>query len=610
MPKFSIKAASLQKKYKVYFIILWVALLLISLAIPLVAGSYYLRLVSLIFIYIILAIGYNISAGFSGITSFAFAAHFGVGAYVSAVAITAYNLPFFVGLILGALAAAVVGLLVSLPASKVKHHYLALISIGLLEMAHRVFNEWTWFTGGSQGLFVSSWTIFGFSLDTLQKYYFILLLVVICIVIQRNIVKSRWGRDLIAMTDNEIAAAGVGINLSKYRIIGYFFSSLLAGLAGGVYASYSGYLSPDTFSFQFTVFILLMVVLGGQGTLSGPIIGAIIATLIPELFNAAPDLKQIVYGALLVVIPQVLPAGIAGTIKKHFREIDDNQYIMEKRDKKAFEIKQNVNSVGTNSDSDDILVIKDLTKKFGGHTAVENLSMTIKRGTVHSLIGPNGAGKTTTLNMITGVDKPSAGMVIFKDKDITGKSIVDLVRQGVSRTFQHVRLFNNLSVVENVAMGGRLFYSYSLTDTMLRTRKMRNEERKSFYEAMDYLDLIDLGHQANNEPESLSAGQQKLLELARALSMKPELLVLDEPCAGLSDTETMEFSKLLNKVREAGVTVLMIEHHMDLVMEISDYITVLDYGKKIAEGDPASVNSNPVVRNAYLGEGAEIYVTS
>ena len=178
---------------------------------------------------------------------------------------------------------------------------------------------------------------------------------------------------------------------------------------------------------------------------SGPIIGAIIATLIPELFNAAPDLKLIVYGALLVIIPQVLPAGIAGTIKKHFREIDDNQYIMEKRDEKAFDIKQKVVRNDNDFDNDDILIIKNLTKKFGGHTAVEDLNMTIKRGTVHSLIGPNGAGKTTTLNVITGVDKPSAGTIIFKGKDITGKSIIELVRQGISRTFQHVRLFNNLS---------------------------------------------------------------------------------------------------------------------------------------------------------------------
>lgn len=584
--------------------ILWMALLLFSLSIPLFAGNYYLRLISVIFIYIILAIGYNISAGFSGITSFAFAAHYGVGAYVSAVVISSYNMPFFVGLIAGAIAAGIVGFVVSLPASKVKHHYLALISIGLLEMVHRILNEWTSVTGGSQGVFIPPWKIFGFTLDNFHKYYLILLIMILCVIVQRNIVKSRWGRDLIAMTDNEIAAAGVGINFSKYRIIGYFFSSVLAGLAGSIYASFNGYISPDTFNFPFTVFILLMVVLGGQGTLSGPIVGAVIATLIPELFNASPDLKQIVYGALLVLLPQVLPAGIVGTMKKKFREIDDNEYIMEKRNEESVDIRQKLIKEKDDSSNDDLLIIQGLTKKFGGHTAVDNLNMTIKKGTVHSLIGPNGAGKTTTLNMITGVEKLTEGTIIFKGQDITSKGIVELVNKGISRTFQHVRLFNNLSVVENVAIGGRLFYSYSLIDTMFRTRKMKNEERQSFFEAIDYLNLISLKKQANNDPESLSAGQQKLLELARALSMKPELLVLDEPCAGLSETEIIEFSELIKKVRHAGITILMIEHHMDLVMEISDYITVLDYGKKIAEGDPTSVNSNPIVRNAYLGEGA------
>lgn len=584
--------------------ILWMALLLFSLSIPLFAGNYYLRLISVIFIYIILAIGYNISAGFSGITSFAFAAHYGVGAYVSAIAISSYNMPFFVGLIAGAIAAGIVGFVVSLPASKVKHHYLALISIGLLEMVHRILNEWTSVTGGSQGVFIPPWKIFGFTLDNFHKYYLILLIMILCVIVQRNIVKSRWGRDLIAMTDNEIAAAGVGINFSKYRIIGYFFSSVLAGLAGSIYASFNGYISPDTFSFPFTVFILLMVVLGGQGTLTGPIVGAVIATLIPELFNASPDLKQIVYGALLVLLPQVLPAGIVGTMKKKFREIDDNEYIIEKRNEESVDIRQKLIKEKDDLSNDDLLIIQGLTKKFGGHTAVDNLNMTIKKGTVHSLIGPNGAGKTTTLNMITGVEKLTEGTIIFKGQDITSKGIVELVNKGISRTFQHVRLFNNLSVVENVAIGGRLFYSYSLIDTMFRTRKMKNEERQSFFEAIDYLNLISLKKQANNDPESLSAGQQKLLELARALSMKPELLVLDEPCAGLSETEIIEFSELIKKVRHAGITILMIEHHMDLVMEISDYITVLDYGKKIAEGDPQSVNSNPIVRNAYLGEGA------
>ncbi|WP_040207430.1 branched-chain amino acid ABC transporter ATP-binding protein/permease [Neobacillus jeddahensis] len=602
MPNSLLKANSKQKKYSRIFTMFCTVSLLVSFVLPLFAGDYYMRIISLIFIYMILAIGYNISAGFSGITSFAFAAHYGVGAYVSAVAITRYNMPFLIGLLAGALASGLVGLVVSLPASKVKHHYLALISIGLLEIVQQILNEWQWFTGGAGGMYIPSWNIFNIMLNNFQKYYFILIIMLFCVALQRNLRKSRWGRDLIAIKNNEIAAAGVGINFSKYRIAGYFLSSMLAGLAGSVYASFSGYLSPDTFNFEFTVFILLMAVLGGEGTLSGPIIGAVIATFVPMLFNATPDLKQIVFGALLVVLPQVMPAGISGTIKKYFKEIDHNKYIVDQTEQNEFDIQSNF--MKDHSEMEDILVVKGLTKRFGGVTAVDGLDMTIKRGTVHSLIGPNGAGKSTTVNMITGIDKPSEGSIIFNGKEITGNKIFNLTRKGLSRTYQHVRLFTNLSVVENVAIGGRLFYTYSIFDSIFRTRKMKKEERKSFHEAMEYLKIINLYDKANYDPESLSAGQQKLLELARALYMKPDLLVLDEPCAGLSETETLEFSKIIHKIRNAGISILLIEHHMDLVMEISDYITVIDYGKKIAEGDPASVTTNPVVKTAYLGEGA------
>lgn len=602
MPNSLLKANSKQKKYSRIFTMFCTVSLLVSFVLPLFAGDYYMRIISLIFIYMILAIGYNISAGFSGITSFAFAAHYGVGAYVSAVAITRYNMPFLIGLLAGALASGLVGLVVSLPASKVKHHYLALISIGLLEIVQQILNEWQWFTGGAGGMYIPSWNIFNIMLNNFQKYYFILIIMLFCVALQRNLRKSRWGRDLIAIKNNEIAAAGVGINFSKYRIAGYFLSSMLAGLAGSVYASFSGYLSPDTFNFEFTVFILLMAVLGGEGTLSGPIIGAVIATFVPMLFNATPDLKQIVFGALLVVLPQVMPAGISGTIKKYFKEIDNNKYIVDQTEQNEFDIESNV--MKNHSEMEDILVVKGLTKRFGGVTAVDGLDMTIKRGTVHSLIGPNGAGKSTTVNMITGIDKPSEGSITFNGKEITGDKIFNLTRKGLSRTYQHVRLFKNLSVVENVAIGGRLFYTYSIVDSIFRTRKMKKEERKSFHEAMEYLKIINLYDKANYDPESLSAGQQKLLELARALYMKPDLLVLDEPCAGLSETETLEFSKIIHKIRNAGISILLIEHHMDLVMEISDYITVIDYGKKIAEGDPASVTINPVVKTAYLGEGA------
>lgn len=601
MLEFFKRTNTTQKKYSYIFTLLWTTLLMISIAVPLFAGNYYIRFLTLIFIYIILAIGYNISAGYCGITSFAFAAHYGIGAYVSALAITRYNMPFFVGLIFGAVASGVVGLVISLPASKVKHHYLALISIGVLEIVQLLLSEMQWLTGGAQGLTLPSWKILGLNLNNMHKYYFILIIVVLCVVFQRNLVKSRWGRDLIAINNNEIAASGVGINCNKYRVIGYFVSSMMAGVAGSIYASFSGYISPDTFSFSFTVFVLLMVNLGGQATLSGPVIGAIIAATLPEIFNASPDLKQFVYGGLLIIIPQVMPAGIVGTVKKYFKEIDDNRYITEKPIENESDNAHN--AIRINSIDDEILVTRGLTKKFGGLTAVDSLDITTKRGMVHSIIGPNGAGKTTTVNMISGIDKPSEGTIYFKGKDITGIKMYNLVQQGLARSYQHVRLFGKLSVVENVAIGARLFYSYSVIDAIFRTRKMRREELKSFHEAMEFLKLINLEGKANDDPESLSAGQQKLLELARALCMKPELLVLDEPCAGLSETETEEFSMLIDKIRNTGISILMIEHHMSLVMKVSDYITVLDYGKKIAEGDPVSVNTNPLVRTAYLGEG-------
>jgi len=598
--EFSTRINLTQKKYSLIFTALWAMLILVSITFPVFVGNYYLRFISLIFIYIILAIGFNISSGYCGMTTFASASLYGIGAYTSAVAITRYHLPFFVGMLGGTLAAGIVSLLVSIPAAKVKRHYLTLVSIGLLEIVQRILIEWQSVTGGSVGYYLPAWKITGITLNTTQKYYFILIIMILCVTFQRNLVKSRWGRDFIAIKNNEIAASGVGINCSRYKIIGYFLSSMLAGLAGSLYASYSGYLSPDTFGFSFTVFVILMVIIGGQGTLSGPIIGAIIATFIPELFNATPDLKQIVYGLLLIVLPQIMPGGIAGTIKKRFREIDDNKYILEASDETEFDFDSY--RIKKSSDAENIMVVKGLTKKFGGLTAVNNLDMIIKRGTVHSLIGPNGAGKSTTVNMITGIDIPTEGSVVFNGKEVTGKPIHNLVKQGISRSYQHVRLFGNLSVLENIAMGYRLFYNHSMVDSIFRTKKMNREERKSFHEAMQYLKFIGLDGKENCDPESLSAGQQKLLELARSLCMKPELLVLDEPCAGLTESETKEFANLIKKIRNAGISILLIEHHMSLVMEISDYITVLDYGKKIAEGNPISVNKNPIVRSAYLGE--------
>jgi ABC-type branched-subunit amino acid transport system ATPase component len=399
--------------------------------------------------------------------------------------------------------------------------------------------------------------------------------------------------------NDEIAASGVGINNRKFKVIALLVSSMMIGVAGSLYASYSEFISPDTFGFYLTILVLLMVVIGGTGTLTGPAIGVVVVMVIPEFFNASPDLKQIVFGGLLIILTQIMPGGIAGRVKKRFRAVDDNTHIENLGDRPPISFEKfRVDAAGT----ENILEVSNLTRRFGGLTAVGNLDLTVKKGTVHSLIGPNGAGKTTTVNMITGIDKPTEGSVMFNGENITGMEPFLSVKRGIARTYQHVRLFKDMRVIDNVAMGGRIYYTYSMAGAIFHSIKKRREEKEAYLEAYDCLKLIGLGDKSNFDPGSLSAGQQKLLEIARALCEKPKLMVLDEPCAGLNETEVSELSEIIKKIRNVGITVLMIEHHMSIVMGISDYITVIDYGKKIAEGTPAEVCVDPAVRKAYLGE--------
>lgn len=598
MQKFSIENKDLQKKYSSILYLLWAAALAFCIVAPMVVGKYYVSFISLIFIYVILAASYNISHGFCGICSFASAALYGVGAYVSAICITTFHLPFVVGVVAGTLAAGILSLVVSMSAYKASGTYLTLISIGLLEIVQEIFNSWTSVTGGAAGFFVDKWIIFGIDISRNGKYYIILAIAVLCIALQKNLKESAWGRDFLAFKDNEIAAAGVGINFRKSRIIGFFISSALAGIAGALYASFNNYISPDTYNFNLTMMILLMAICGGIGTISGPIVGATIITIIPELFNNYPDAKQLIYGAMLIVMVQVMPKGIVGIIKEKFIEVENNIYI--KKHKKNESADLSVYAPEGES-KEDILVVEGLTRQYGGLTAVGDLNFTVKSGTVHSLIGPNGAGKTTTVNMITGIEKPTRGQVFFNGEDVTGQPMYTIVSKGITRTYQHVRLFNSMHVIDNVVIGTRANYGYGLLAAFTHTRTMKKKEEEAYLLAQDCLDIIGLGDKSNYFPSNMSAGQQKLLEIARALILKPRLLVLDEPCAGLTESEAEQFADLILRIKETGISVLLIEHHMNLVMKISDHITVIDHGLKIAEGTPEAVSANPVVRAAYLG---------
>lgn len=594
---FSQKEKALQKKYKkIGYLLLAITLTLCVLA-PVFIGKYYTGFITLAFIYAIITIGFNISSGFCGVTTFSTGALYAVGAYVSGILISSYHFPFIIAALIGTLLSGALGLVISLSAYKVSGTYLTLVSYGLLEVVNRIIIQWYDVTGGSSGLHIAKWTLFGREISRIGKYYIVLGVLILVFIIQDNIKHSQWGRDFLCLKSDAISAETLGINVPKTRTIGFLVSSLIIGFAGALFASYASFIAPESFGFNTSIMVLLMLVTGGSGTVFGPIVGAVIITFLPQLLNNYSDLKQLFYGAMLIIIVQLMPKGIVGLLKKKFKENDD-YYPNNSGDNEA-------NIIDKSSDknvNEDLLVVENITKRFGGLTAVNNLSFTVKKGEIHALIGPNGAGKTTVINMLTGIDRKYEGKVLFFDKEITRANSHSIARCGIARTFQHVRLSNELTVLENVAVAARLTDDYPLFDAIFNTKKKKIIDKKNYEKAYNILTIVGLDRKINEFPDNLSSGQQKLLELCRAMACNPQLMVLDEPCAGLTETETEQFAELITKIKRTGVSMLLVEHHMSLIMNVSDYITVIDHGTKISEGIPEKIISDPIVKRSYLGE--------
>ena len=589
-----------QKKYSTILYIGWAVFCVFALTAPLYSGRYYTNFIMLVFIYCILSVGFNVASGFCGLTTFATGAVYAAGAYTAAILYTNVGVPFLISALIGAAAAAVMSLIVTLSAYKVAGLYLSLLSFGLVEVTSQILQQLE-ITGGAAGFRMEKWIMFGVEVSMTAKYYIVFAILVIAFLLQKHLRGSLWGRDFIAMKDDEVAASGVGINFRIYRVIGFAISSAIVGLGGALYAAYASYISPESFNFGLSIMVLLMVITGGSGTITGPVVGAIIITVVPEFFNTNPEFKNIFYGVMLIVITQLMPSGIVGLVKKKFKEIDYNRYIrVVKVDPEQVDYSKYV--AHRANAAEDVLVVKNLTRQFGGLTAVKDLNMTVKRGTIHALIGPNGAGKTTAVNNITGFDTPTSGEVWFNGEEVTHMPNYERVKKGMSRTYQHVRMFRTLSVIDNVASGARLDKHYGLLDSIFQTRKKHRLDRETYVEALECLELLGIAGKANDKPDDMSSGQQKLMEIGRALIAKPDLLLLDEPCAGLTESETAQFAEMMKRIRSTGISILLIEHHMNLVMDVSDWITVIDHGQKIAEGKPQDVANDAIVRTAYLGE--------
>ena len=621
-------------------------------------NPYYVHLMVVIGIYAILLLGLDIVVGYVGEVSLGHAALFGIGSYTAGVLYLKLGWPFLLAVPASMVVTGLFGAILALPALRVSGPYLAMVTLAFGTIIQILINEMDFLTNGPMGLSVRKPVWFAHQITGADYYYIVLAALVVTLFVVQRILKSHLGRAFEALHDSPIASDCMGVSVYGYKVYAFVLSAAIAGLAGSLYTYSEEYISPNTYNFELTILFLLAVIMGGRKTRVGPILGAIIVVMLPNVLSDIAlfreiaiiiacitvaysayavaihirGLKQValpvvatlalavsgyvmndiaeqrltIFGVMILFVVYYLPNGIMGFLrgiivrfKPHW--IQRHQVILEQGDQ------QHVWSVPDHAANGDgtLLQARNIVMQFGGLKALNDVNICIKKGSVHGLIGPNGSGKSTTMNVLTGIYKPTAGEIIFNGKTITGAPPSSIAGEGIARTFQNVQLFGEMTAIENVLVGLHHTFKHSLFDVVLQTPRCRKEKNSAEIRAASLLQFVGLLDLANEEARNLPYGKQRLLEIARALALNPSLLLLDEPAAGLTAPDIKELIAMIDKIRGHGITVILIEHHMDVVMSICDTVTVLDFGQKIAEGTAAAVQSDAKVIEAYLGGSAE-----
>jgi branched-chain amino acid transport system permease protein len=528
--------------------------------------------------------GLSVVLGLCGQINLAQAAFFGLGAYAVGLGTSDYHLSYWLCLAGGCVIALLAGALLGMSTLRLGGHYLAMVTISFQQIVTLVMINTIWLTHGPDGvprigrpdLFLSAQSYLAFCVAMLALVgYFVW-----------HLSDTRLGRAMRAVRDNELAAGVVGIDVFRTKVSAFALSAVLGGLAGGLFAGGFAYVSPDQFSFAESVVFLTMSLLGGVASPIGSAIGTGLLILIPEwlrFLKSVPGLYLAIYGLSVILIIRYMPDGIWGFVNI----ATQRWHAKAKVHAAGLALLLKPATVGGNM----VLEVKGLAKYFGGLKAVDDVDIEVRRGGVHALIGPNGSGKTTTLNVLSGLYKATAGRVMLDGTDVTDMPPHLRAAAGLGRTFQNIRLFRSMTALENVVIGAE-----RPGNTLLGQGGDALIER-----AMSALTFVGLGARANELISSFSYGHQRLIEIARALAANPVLLLLDEPAAGLNSSEKKDLHELLRRIAAQGLTILIIDHDMTLVSEAAQHITVLNFGRRIADGESMAVLRHPDVISAYLG---------